>query len=172
MGISYTYIKRWYLEMNACPVIPAVSFPEKTLVRKFTGTPEEYRQLNKSIGEDLGWVDRLIMPDPELAAILQDDAICIYVLLRNGVALGLTELNFRQKDIVELDYFGLIPQARGQGLGSFLLQWTIQEAWRHHPRKLILHTSERDHPRALPNYLTAGFHLVAEKLEKQAEIHG
>jgi hypothetical protein len=42
--------------------------------------------------------------------------------------------------------------------------------WTHNPNKLKLHTSERDHPAALPGYLKCGFVIVSERMEKQAVV--
>ena len=45
----------------------------------------------------------------------------------------------------------------GQGLGRYFIQWAVDKAWSYGPRRLWLHTCTLDHPRALPNYLKAGF---------------
>jgi GNAT superfamily N-acetyltransferase len=65
----------------------------------------------------------------------------------------------------------LYKSARGKGLGKFLLDWTIQQAWKYAPEKFKLHTSDQDHPNALSNYLQAGFTLVDEKWDDQAVIN-
>ena len=52
----------------------------------------------------------------------------------------------------------------GHGLGTYFLQWTIDMAWSYQPRRLWLHTCTLDHPRALPNYVKAGFQLYKEEL--------
>ena len=168
MDVFYSNIKRWYLEMDKQSLMISLQYPQNTSVLKFTGDMNEYRRLNRMIGEDLGWVDRQIMPDDELESILKNDSIKIYILYQGKEVVGYTEIDFRNKDTAVLEYFGLIPRVRGKGLGKFLLQWTIDEVWKHSPQKFKLTTSEKDHPNALRNYLQAGFKIIDEKIEKQA----
>jgi GNAT superfamily N-acetyltransferase len=66
---------------------------------------------------------------------------------------------------IELVQFGLMPEFIGQGLGRYFLQWTIDKAWSHGPRRLWLHTCTKDHLAALPNYLKAGFAVYKEEMK-------
>ena len=50
-----------------------------------------------------------------------------------------------------------MPEFIGQGLGKYLLDWTIDRAWSYGPQRLWLHTCTLDHPNALPNYVGRGF---------------
>ena len=79
------------------------------------------------------------------------------MLYRNGAPAGFGELDRRQPGEIELAYFGLMPDAIGQGLGVWLLHETIDLAWSYEPERLWLHTCTLDHPRALPLYQRAGF---------------
>ena len=81
----------------------------------------------------------------------------ILVLYRNGAPAGFAELDRRQEGQIELAYFGLMPEAIGQGLGVWLLHEIIDIAWSCEPERLWLHTCTHDHPRALPLYQRAGF---------------
>jgi GNAT superfamily N-acetyltransferase len=168
--IEYIQIKKWYLVMTEAQDILVLTFPDHTEIKPFDGNIDEYRQLNKFVGEDLGWLDRQIMADEELTKIIKNQDIEIYVLFNEQKPIGYTELNFSNKDEVSLDYFGLCPEARGNGFGKFLLNWTINEAWKRKPKKFKLNTCEKDHPNALKNYLKAGFKIVDERIEKQAVL--
>lgn len=170
MRIDHKDIRRWYLELNNYCFNDSIISPIGTKVKRFNGGINEYRYLNKLIGADLGWVDRQLISDTELENILGCSDIKIFVLLENDNIIGFTEIDFRDKEIVKLEYFGLIPAARGKGYGKFLLCWTINEIWKYSPRKIRLNTSSQDHPNALPNYLKAGFIIIEEKIEKQAII--
>jgi GNAT superfamily N-acetyltransferase len=170
MKTSFKYVKRWYLEMNELPKTSEIVFPENCTISLFTGNTTEYRSLNNLVGGDLGWVDRQIMEDAELEKILINPDNKIFVLYISQQPVGFAELDFSIKEKVEMHYFGLVPEARGKGLGKPFLQWTITEAWKSNPRKLILNTCEIDHTGALPLYLKAGFTIVDERVEKQAVI--
>lgn len=170
MNISYKNIKRWYLEMDKPFTNIPLKYPSNTSIKEFTGVVDEYRRLNRLIGEDLGWVDRQIMSDSDLKSLIQNKDIKIYVLYDNNVAIGYTEIDLRHEGTAILEYFGLAPGSRGKGLGKFLLQWTINEVAKYPAQKFKLHTSDQDHPGALPNYLKSGFRIVDEKIEKQAVI--
>ena len=73
------------------------------------------------------------------------------------MAAGFVELDRRQRDEVELAYFGLIPEFMSQGLGPYLLAWAVDQAWSKRVRRLWVHTSNLDHPSAIAVYQRAGF---------------
>ena len=50
-----------------------------------------------------------------------------------------------------------MPHAIGNGIGRALLRQAIDTAWAERPRALTVNTCTADHPRALPNYISAGF---------------
>ncbi|HSO89002.1 MAG TPA: GNAT family N-acetyltransferase [Draconibacterium sp.] len=170
MKTSFKYVKRWYLEMKEAPQHSEIVFPENITIVRFSGNTDDYRQLNRLVGGDLGWVDRQIMKDEELEKILNNSGNRIFVLFNSQQPVGFAELDFMNNGEVEMHYFGLVPGARGKGLGKPFLQWTIAEVWKSNPSKLILNTCEIDHPGALPMYLKAGFTIVAERIEKQAVL--
>ncbi|PYO77587.1 MAG: GNAT family N-acetyltransferase [Gemmatimonadetes bacterium] len=58
---------------------------------------------------------------------------------------------------VEIAYFGLFPDAIGQGLGKHILSCAVRDAWALEPARVWLHTCTLDHPAALPNYQKRGF---------------
>jgi GNAT superfamily N-acetyltransferase len=82
----------------------------------------------------------------------------------DGVPAGFAELDRWEDDEIELVQFGLMPEFIGQGLGKYFLQWTIDRAWSYQPRRFWLHTCTLDHPRALPNYVAAGFAIYKEEV--------
>jgi GNAT superfamily N-acetyltransferase len=98
-----------------------------------------------------------MLSDAELERILHDPLVEIYVLYVDGVPAGYAELDRRKPDDVELAYFGLIPQFIGRKLGPFLLNWAVDTAWFHKPKRLWVNTNNLDHPKALQIYQKAGF---------------
>jgi len=166
--IAYKSVKRWFLEMTSKPVDLNTFLPDYTEIRQFKGGCADYRALNKLVGGDLGWVDRQIMHDEDLTKIINHPEVKIYVLFSGEEQLGFAELDHRTKSEVHMEYFGLVPNARGKGLGKAFLNWALTEAWKSKPEKLLLNTCEIDDPKALPIYLKAGFKIVDERLERQA----
>ena len=125
----------------------------------------EYLELYGRIGEPLRWDQRLKMPRAELLRLLVSERSAIYVLRDgSGGALGLCEFERGLAD-VELKNFGLLPMARGQGLGSWLLHTALHSEWQSRPGRIWLHTDNWDHPAAMHVYESAGFRVykVAEE---------
>jgi hypothetical protein len=116
-----------------------------------------YRYLYNTVGADYVWWLRRIMPDSDLARLLGDPALEIHVLYKDGEPAGFFELDNRYGATVNLSYFGLMPHMIGTGSGPGFLRQAIDAAWRSGPRTVTVNTCTADHPRALPNYVRAGF---------------
>lgn len=116
-----------------------------------------YRRLYREVGEPWSWDQRTGLSDAALGAILVDPRLEVSVLEVDGAAGGFVELDSRLGDEVLVAYFGLLPELIGRGLGRYFLDWSVRRAWLTRPRRLWLATSSLDHPRALANYLEAGF---------------
>jgi len=135
--------------------------PDLTVVRAVKPTVSFYRYLYNMVGEQWQWVDRHKLSDEQLAAIIRDPAVEVYVLYVNGVPAGYAELDRRQFPDIELAYFGIMPEFIGQKLGPYLLRWSIDKAFSYSPRRLWLHTCTLDHPKALATYRRAGFQIYS-----------
>ncbi len=148
-----------YLEMREPPSHPEVPTPARklALLRAEKPSVSFYRYLYDAVGRPWTWVDRKRLSDEELAAIIEDEKVEIYVLYVAGVPAGFAELDLREKSEIEVAYFGLMPEFIGEGLGPFLLDWTIRRAWESVPSRLWMHTCTLDHPGALPLYQRLGF---------------
>jgi GNAT superfamily N-acetyltransferase len=159
-------VKAIYLEMFARPerLVPP---PREglTVVHARRPTVAYYRFLYEEVGRDYHWPRCNKLTDPELAALLSDPRIEVYVLIVDGVPAGFAELDRRSAGEVKLAHFGLMPEFLGQGLGRYFLRWVVDQAWSYQPRRLWLHTSSKDHPAALPNYLKAGFAVYKEEVK-------
>lgn len=148
-----------YLEMTKQPTDPGPPVPalKLALFRAENPTVAFYRFLYDTVGGPWQWYERRRMDDDELAAIVQDPAVEIYVLYVSGVPAGYSELDLRKMPDIEVAYFGLMPEFIGRGLGTYLLRWTIDQAWTREPKRLWVHTCNLDHPRSLGLYQRAGF---------------
>lgn len=162
-------VRTYFLEQHAPPSFLS-HFEVRQDVQAFRAshiTPDYYKSLYQSVGEDIGWVDRLLMNTQELEALLADEHTIIFILYQQGKPIGFAELNAQKPTDIKIEYFGIEPNARGQGLGKYFLHWVLEAAWRFAPKRIWLHTCELDHPAALTNYLKAGFQLYDEKIVQQ-----
>ena len=150
-----------FLRQEAPPLSAPVVWPTGcTLGRVTRPGVALYRYLYNTVGAPYVWWLRRTMPDTEIAALLAAPGVSLHVLTRDHQPAGFYELDARQVNTVNLSYFGLLPHAVGLGLGTMLLRAAMASAWAHKPRALTVNTCTADHPRALPNYLAAGFIAV------------
>jgi GNAT superfamily N-acetyltransferase len=160
-----------YLEMTAPPKPLAQGLlpPGVEIRHAVAPTVSFYRYLYDTIGQDLLWTQRRLMPVAELGAILRNQAVEVNVLWVEGVPAGYLELDWRAAPEIELAYFGLIPEFIGRGLGRLLLDWGVAHAWRASPTRLWVHTCDLDHPNALRVYQNAGF-AIYDRRQEQVDL--
>jgi hypothetical protein len=151
-----------FLRMDAPPSAPPLALPEGAHVVRLTRCSVPfYRYLYDTVGRDWVWWLRRTVPDAELAGLLARPDISIDVLYQGGEPAGFYELERRGGDAgINLAYFGLLPHAIGGGLGAALLRHAVDAAWAEKPRMVTVNTCTADHPRALPNYVAAGFKVL------------
>jgi GNAT superfamily N-acetyltransferase len=156
-----------FLRMENPPADPPPALPpEVSVVPVHRCTVGFYRYLYDTVGRDYCWWLRRTMPDDRLAALLRDPAVSIYTLYRDGEPAGFYELERRWDGTTNLAYFGLLPHAIGGGLGRAFLRHAIDTAWAGSCSLLTVNTCTADHPRALPNYIAAGFRVVRRVREE------
>ena len=149
-----------FLQMTVPPPRPPEVFPAGRLVTQKL-TVAEYRKLYHAIAAPWLWWLRELMPDEMLARHLASPAVSTHILWIDDRPAGFFELERTNWPDVNLNYFGLVPEMIGRGLGKPLLRAAINEvALIRQPgpaRRMTVNTCTADHPRALPNYLAAGF---------------
>jgi GNAT superfamily N-acetyltransferase len=138
------------------------------VVRAQAPTVPFYRYLYNTVGADYLWWLRRVTPDEDLAALLSDPAVSVHTLYAKGEPAGFFELDGRAWPDMNLSYFGLMPNMIGTGVGYAFLHAAITEAWRPGVKAVTVNTCTADHPRALPNYMRAGFHVVRQVKETWA----
>ena len=153
-----------HLEMRAPLLRPELDgFALRRVERPDVGW---YRDLFRRVGaEDWLWFSRLAMKEAELAAILRDPEVHVYVLEAEGAEAGLLELDFRQQGACELAFFGLVRGLIGAGAGRWLMNRAIKRAFRPGVERFHLHTCTLDSPRALEFYRRSGFEPVRQQVE-------
>ncbi len=149
-----------WMEMRAKPPV-SNQLPAMAALRlDHWQTPDldKYRALYRQVGERWLWRTRLELDDAALAAIIHDPAVEVRaVCRRNGIAIGLIELDFRTAGEVELAFFGLQPDMTGRGFGNWMMAQAMRLAWRPGIERVWLHSCTLDHPAAQGFYQRHGF---------------
>jgi GNAT superfamily N-acetyltransferase len=149
-----------FLHMNVPAPRPPEVFAGGAVVSQKLAVAE-YRKLYHQVGAPWLWWLREVMPDEMLARHLASKMVSTHILWIDDRPAGFFELERSNWPDVNLNYFGLVPEMIGRGLGKPLLRAAINEvALIRQPgpaRRLTVNTCTADHPRALPNYLAAGF---------------
>ena len=161
-----------YLAMTARPGYPRPHLPTgpvSALIGAERPPAWYFLDLYDAVGRDYEWTDQRERPQAEVAAFLHDPDVSLYTFMRDGWPHGFFVLDSRRQGGCDLAYFGLVPEAIGRGLGSFLLQTAVHMAWdRPATGRLTVNTNSLDHPRALPLYQKAGF--VPEHRETRLRV--
>ena len=154
-----------YLEMLERPAGRRVSaqLEKLALMRAENCTVSLYRYLYSTVGEPWLWFERRLVGDAALARQILKPTIEILVLYVRGVPAGFFELDTAAPRETKLCYFGLTPDFIGRGLGPYLLQAAIDQAWSRPLNRFWLHTSTFDHTKALNTYQKAGFVVYARR---------
>ena len=162
-----------FLEMTAEPLhhITPPSSLKLMLMRAENITLSFYRFLYDTVGHDYNWNDRKNLPDMELANLIHAEDVEVWLLYVSGQPAGYFELVPNDKNTIELEYFGLLPEFQGKGLGNWLLAEAIRAAWAKLPKRVIVQTCTLDGPAALPLYQKMGFTPYAQE-PKTMEIPG
>ena len=167
LGVSILRVT--YLQLYAPPPLPSYAGLERIAHERLPYA--DYLALYRNVGEPVRWDQRLRMPEAQLRTLLQSGNINIYVLRdAAGKALGLCEFDRSSFPDIELKNFGLIPEAQGRGLGSWLLCAALSEEWKTGATRIWLHTDNWDHPAAIQIYERAGFRRYATRDEASGPL--
>lgn len=157
-----------YLEMTARPAQPIPHMPAGApaiLVAAEAPPVWYFLQLYDAVGADYEWTDQHRRDPAELAAFLADPRVTLCTLFRAGWPHGFFILDARAPGVCDLAYFGLVAEAMGQGLGTFLLASAVHMAWdQPGTERVTVNTNTLDHPRALPLYQKVGFEPVRREV--------
>lgn len=129
--------------------------PEGVRIRRGFPGPEVYRELYRESEE--GWALRLKWTDEELLEHFQDPQVHLLVAYWGERPVGLAEVELEGGE-ASVAYIGVIPEARGKGIGRALLA----EAARLSLKKGadLLRVRAHDHEKgALELYRSLGFSL-------------
>lgn len=158
MQISLT---TWYLEMLSPDKLQPkqLALPELAVHQAEIPNPEFSRFLYTSVGGHWHWRDRLPWTYDQWLEYLNRPELETWVAYLSGTPAGYCELEMRPDQSVKLEYFGLLPQFIGQGIGGHLLTASIERAWEMGANRVWLHTCTLDSQYAYKNYEARGFTL-------------
>ena len=118
------------------------------------------RNLYLEVGAPWHWIDRLHWGEERWRARYASPGVQLWTGSVGTQVAGYFELDSADAE-TELAYFGLRPDFIGRGLGGALLTLAVERAWATGSRRVWVHTSDRDHPAALANYIARGFSVYA-----------
>ena len=150
-----------FLEMTERPDFPWPHLPmnqSASLLRAENPPVWYFLMLYDAVGRDYAWEDIHKREHAEIEGWLADAKMMLFTLVGQGWPQGFFLLDARTPETVDIAYFGLVPEAVGKGLGTWLLQTAILTAWDiDGTQKLTVNTCTLDHPRALQTYQKSGF---------------
>lgn len=165
-GTTVNYRITW-LEMTSRPTWDWPRQPlglNGALVRADAPPLWYFLSLYDAVGRDYAWEDMHKKEEAALGDWLSTPDVGLWTLMAKGWPHGFFLLDATAPEVTDLAYFGLVPQAIGKGVGTFLLRTAILTAWeRAGVRKLTVNTCSLDHPRALAAYQKHGFTPVAQE---------
>jgi GNAT superfamily N-acetyltransferase len=154
------------LEMRRRPPLRPMPDSHLRLAAWDSPAPEKYRTLFARVGAPWLWFSRLTMDDATLGAIIGDpDVSVLAVVDRQGIEVGLLELDYRVAGECELSFVGLVPELTGDGHGRWLMAEALNRAWRKGVERVWMHTCSLDHPSALGFYRASGFTPISRAVE-------
>ncbi|MCB1389676.1 MAG: GNAT family N-acetyltransferase [Rhodobacteraceae bacterium] len=173
-GDSVDYRVTW-LEMDRRPSYGWPSLPvgrDAMLVHADTPPWWWFLTLYDAVGRDYAWTDKHALAPDEIEVWIQHPDVSLFTLMGKGWPKGFFMLDGREEGVCDLAYFGLVPQAVGKGLGSWLLKTAILTGWdRPGTRRMTVNTCTLDHPRALQQYQRMGFAPVRTETRSRVLTH-
>ncbi len=152
-----------FLEMTAPPKGPPKPTPvgeSLALIRAHRPPVHYFLYLYRTVGGAYDWTDMLKWPKDRLADFVQDPQVELYTLIYAGWPGGFYQLDFREDGVCDIAYFGLMPEVVGVGVGPWLLDQALREAWSRGVDRVTVNTCTLDHPKALATYQRAGFEPI------------
>lgn len=127
--------------------------------RAWIPNPAFNRFLYAAVGADWLWYSRLPWTSEQWREHIDRRGYETWVGYLDGSPAGYFELDATAVDRgIEIMNLGLLPGFIGRGVGQELLEACLERAWAiGGVTRVHLNTCTLDHPRALPNYLAAGF---------------
>jgi GNAT superfamily N-acetyltransferase len=123
-------------------------------------------RMYRDVGARWHWVDRLHWSTDQWHEWTDRTEHTLLLAYAGSQPCGYAELEQQLDGAVEIAYFGLLPGFAGAGLGGWLLQRTLSQAWSApDTQRVWVHTCDLDAPAALANYRARGMKVVGRHVE-------
>ena len=170
-GGDLTSYRVTFLEMTKEPIYdwPYVTSKEGITVLKAQKPPVWYfLALYRVVGSEYEWTDQYKLTHQELSKFLEHSDVMFHTFIYNGWPAGFFILDFREKYICDIAYFGLVKDAIGKGFGSYLIKKAVKLGWKKSGlKKMTVNTNTLDHKAALPLYQKVGFKQVSWEIHQR-----
>lgn len=154
-----------HLQMTAAQQLqPSGRIPEGVALRS-EALPDAavvMAECYRRVGSAWHWQDRADWTAAAWATLLEQPGSELWTARADEELVGFFLLLLRGADR-EVQYFGLVPEWIGCGVGGWLLTEAIRRAWATAPARVVLNTCSLDGRAALPNYLARGFMIEREE---------
>lgn len=165
----------WHLQMTDRPAPSNVADDDGRLfvAQAMTPNPALNRFFYFGVGSDWLWRTRRPWTWADWENKISAPGYQTWIATSHGSPAGFFELNAADPTNVEIAYFGLLPTFVGAGLGPVFIRSCLDAAWSDPATDRVwLNTCSFDHPRALSNYLDAGFEIerTTEEVEQIEDI--
>ncbi len=126
-------------------------------------------QLNKffykNIGKNHKWVDRLAWSEEKWITYVSSEKVKTFVFKFKDDLVGFFELIFhKDKNEIEIAYFGILKEYQNKKLGSYLLSEAIKKSFENKVNRVWVHTCSLDHKNALKNYISRGMKIFKTEI--------
>ena len=160
-------VKRNYLEINSLEDLKEGNKPSEGY--SLSSIDSTNFQLNKffykNIGKNHKWVDRLTWSEEKWINYVSNESVRSYVFKFNDDLVGFFELIFhREKNEIEIAYFGILEEYQNKKLGSYLLSEAIKKSFENEINRVWVHTCSLDHKNALNNYISRGMKIFKTEI--------
>ena len=165
-----TAVTTTYLEMTSAAEIAPYHGDRRLAVRRAeVPCPELNRFFYAAVGSDWWWYSRLTWTREQWLEWTARPSLETWIASLSGTPAGYFELDRQAAGDVEVAHLGLLPSFVGHGLGRELVTSALERAWQsEESRRVWLHTSSLDHPRALPNYEACGLRRFKTEEDMEA----
>jgi len=164
-------IFRKYLEIKSIDDLNEVQKPSHSYSLNLIESRDF--QINKFLYQQIGkkyhWIDRLAWTDKNWIAYVSNKNLITCLLKNNDDLVGYCELILnKEKQEIEIAYFGILEEYFGKKLGGFLLVEAIKKSFLLKVKRVWVHTCSLDNKNALKNYLSRGMTVFkSEDLKKK-----
>jgi len=164
-----------HLEMTSPHQLRATATGSLTLRQVSTRDTDKIKTMHDRVASPHGWMSLAWSPERWREFLARPGVTTWLPSVDGDEPVGFVAVQAQAGGEVEIEFFGLVPEFTGRGLGGSLLTAVTEAAWRlptlgdtPKVRRVWLRTSSHDHQNALRCYQNAGYELFhVEERERE-----